>query len=138
MSDADYAAFLKKSQKDYSQPSEGVPAATSTTATSEAHPAIKALGERYYTSEADEPFEGISYDWENETLPDEGLCAFLHAYLFTSDSVAFFIVPQYLVKSTTHKRSRSREKTSELVTFAGMILRTTPENSSCNSYSLVW
>lgn len=74
-SDADYAAFLNKSQKDYSQPSETPTAATSATVAGiEAHPAVKALGERYYISEADEPFEGISFTWEKRTLPDEGLC----------------------------------------------------------------
>lgn len=75
-SDADYAAFLKKSQKDYSQPSE-TPAAAATSAVVagvEVHPAVKALGERYYISDADEPFEGISFTWEKRTLPDEGLC----------------------------------------------------------------
>lgn len=74
-SDADYAAFLNKSQKDYSQPSETPAAATSAVVVVgvEAHPAVKALGERYYISDADEPFESISFTWEKRTLPDEGL-----------------------------------------------------------------
>lgn len=83
-SDDSYAAFLKKSQKDYSQPPEGAPkgaaapaTTASTTAKPEVHPAVKALGERYYVSDADEPFEGVSFDWQKETLPDQGLRFFL-------------------------------------------------------------
>lgn len=77
-SDADYVAFLKKSQKDYSQPSEEASATTSRTSAvaADVHPAVKALGERYYVSDSDEPFEGVSFAWEKETLPNEGLCLF--------------------------------------------------------------
>lgn len=71
-SDADYVAFLKKSQTDYSRSSESE---TPASATTEAHPAVEALGERFYVSDADEPFEGVSFSWEKETLPDEGLCS---------------------------------------------------------------
>lgn len=76
-SDIDYVAFLEKSQKDYSQP--GTPAAAAsvtamaTATNTRVHPAVKALGERYYISDADEPFEGISFAWEKETFPSEGL-----------------------------------------------------------------
>lgn len=77
-SDADYAAFLKKSQKDYSQsyeedPSKQAATTTASTAQSEVHPAVRALGERFFVSDADEPFEGVSFAWDKGTLPTEGL-----------------------------------------------------------------
>ncbi|KAA8893628.1 hypothetical protein FN846DRAFT_978150 [Sphaerosporella brunnea] len=69
---ADYEAFLKKAQKDYSEGYEP-PADTERTATITAevdpHPAIRALGERFYVSEVDEAFEFISFSWEKELLP---------------------------------------------------------------------
>ncbi|KAI5852428.1 hypothetical protein DFP73DRAFT_532689 [Morchella snyderi] len=75
-SDADYAAFLKKSQKDYSQSyeedsSKQAATTTASTAQSEVHPAVRALGERFYVSDADEPFEGVSFAWDKGTLPTE-------------------------------------------------------------------
>ncbi|KAF8252300.1 hypothetical protein K440DRAFT_594668 [Wilcoxina mikolae CBS 423.85] len=73
-SDADYEAFLLRSQKDYSVGYEGsnhAPAAgtISIQVESDPHPAIKALGERFYISDVDEPFEGISFKWRKESLP---------------------------------------------------------------------
>ncbi|KAK6528270.1 hypothetical protein TWF281_009517 [Arthrobotrys megalospora] len=70
MSDEDYAAFLNKANKDYSAPS-------ATTATQEAgissaaHEALQALGERWYTSDSDEPFTDVTFGWEGDALPDE-------------------------------------------------------------------
>lgn len=78
-SDADYVAFLKKSQTDYSGLLESE---TPASATTEAHPAVKALGERFYVSDADEPFEGVSFSWTKGTLPDEGLCSPLKPFFY--------------------------------------------------------
>lgn len=72
MSDDGYAAFLNKANKDYS----GAPAGQSSKGdegiSSSAHPAIKSLGDRFYTSDSDEPFVDVSFEWSKETLPDEG------------------------------------------------------------------
>jgi hypothetical protein len=76
-SDADYEAFLRRSQKDYSASYEGSNHAAAAGTISiqvenNPHPAIKALGERFYTSDVDEPFEGISFKWQKESLPTAG------------------------------------------------------------------
>lgn len=76
-SDADYTAFLNKAQKDYSdgaskQATAGERGGASI-AQAEVHPAIRALGERYFVSDADEPFESVSFVWGKSTLPSEGL-----------------------------------------------------------------
>ncbi|KAF8533193.1 hypothetical protein BDD12DRAFT_762423 [Trichophaea hybrida] len=73
-SDADYEAFLLRAQKDYSTGYEGsnhaISAGTiSIHVESDPHPAIKALGERFYISDVDESFEGISFKWQKESLP---------------------------------------------------------------------
>jgi hypothetical protein len=79
---AEYEAFLKKAQKDYSAGYEP-PADDTTTTTakiqvvSDPHPAIRALGERFYVSEVDEVFEAISFAWEKESLPNIGTRPFL-------------------------------------------------------------
>jgi hypothetical protein len=77
-SDADYEAFLKKSQKDYSAGYEAPVTNTGDVSMIQTetnpHPAISALGERFYTSEVDEAFEGISFSWQKESLPTAGMC----------------------------------------------------------------
>lgn len=77
-SDAGYAAFLGRVQRDYSKPPNGAPAADATTAAVSAgvDPVIRVLGERYYVSDADEPFENVSFTWEKKTLPDKCLHSF--------------------------------------------------------------
>ncbi|RPA97122.1 hypothetical protein L873DRAFT_1691741 [Choiromyces venosus 120613-1] len=76
--DAEYAAFLEKSNKDYSKPSGGVSASTKaseevvkTSVPKEVHPAIKALKGRTYTSDADEEFQPVSLKYEGDGLPSE-------------------------------------------------------------------
>jgi len=79
-----YAAFLRKSQKDYSAGSgaddadDASPAHVTNTPQIERnpHPAIRALGsERFYTSDVDEAFEPISLVWTKESLPTGGMCS---------------------------------------------------------------
>ncbi|KAL7268319.1 hypothetical protein RUND412_009065 [Rhizina undulata] len=78
-SDADYAAFLSRAQKDYSKGPDGQavsePSETLTTPTvsaaNEVHPALKALGQRYYVSEADEEFVNVSFEWGKSIPPNE-------------------------------------------------------------------
>lgn len=74
-SDAGYAAFLGRAQKYHSPLPKGAPATekpevdspkTATTTT-------RVPGERYYVSDADEPFESVSFSWEKKTLPDKCL-----------------------------------------------------------------
>lgn len=79
-SDDAYAAFLKKSQKDYSGGTTGIddasPAHVTNTPQIERnpHPAINALGsERFYTSDVDEAFEPVSLSWTKESLPTGGM-----------------------------------------------------------------
>ncbi|KAF3911510.1 hypothetical protein ABW20_dc0107620 [Dactylellina cionopaga] len=70
MSDEDYAAFLNKANKDYSgsaKPTAAVEEGISETA----HPAIRAIGVRAYTSDADELFVDTTLEWEGEELPSE-------------------------------------------------------------------
>jgi hypothetical protein len=73
---AEYEAFLKKAQKDYSAGYEPPADTTERTAkiqvVNDPHPAIRALGERFYVSEVDEMFEAISFAWEKESLPTIG------------------------------------------------------------------
>lgn len=72
-SDADYTAFLEKSQKDYSggQSTAQQKEDDTTVSTLENAPAaIKALGERFYTSETDERFGSVEFPWNESQLPD--------------------------------------------------------------------
>lgn len=76
-SEDEYAAFLAKSQKDYSKPSSTTRQDGSTNANTHAtssfeHPAISKLGDRYYTSESDEPFTSIQFEWKRDELPTAG------------------------------------------------------------------
>jgi len=71
-SDNAYEEFLKKSQKDYSGGHETPMASVSIKAEGDPHPAIKNLGDRFYTSETDEPFEGITFDWPGKSIPTAG------------------------------------------------------------------
>ncbi|EPS44942.1 hypothetical protein H072_960 [Dactylellina haptotyla CBS 200.50] len=71
MSDEDYAAFLNKANKDYSGPSTK-PSAEEEGISARAHPAIKALGEVFYSSDADYPFIDVTFpQWGGGGLPDE-------------------------------------------------------------------
>ncbi|EWC48709.1 hypothetical protein DRE_00014 [Drechslerella stenobrocha 248] len=70
MSDEDYAAFLQKANKDYA-PVSGTGAASGGQISSKAHKAIRALGERFYSSDADEPFVDVTFEWSGSNLPDE-------------------------------------------------------------------
>lgn len=82
-SDAGYAAFLGRVQRDYSKPpSNETPVAekAATVAGSvNVNPAIRVPGKRYYVSETDEPFESVSFTWHKRTLPDK--CLFLYPCL---------------------------------------------------------
>lgn len=57
--------------------------------TDEVHPAIKTLGKRYYVSESDELFEGVSFGWGKHRLPDEGLFSFSFPYII---SLLFYFI----------------------------------------------
>ena len=73
-SDASYEAFLRAAQKDYSAGYEPPSTGSGGGAISiqrHGHPAIQALGVRHYTSEVDEPFEGISFGWKGDVLPSD-------------------------------------------------------------------
>lgn len=77
--DAQYAAFLERSNKDYSKPSGGVSASMKaseevikTSVPEEVHPAISSLKGRTYTSDADEEFQPVSLEYEGDRLPSEG------------------------------------------------------------------
>ncbi|KAK6504852.1 hypothetical protein TWF481_006788 [Arthrobotrys musiformis] len=72
MSDQDYEAFLNKANKDYSGQS-AQPAAQKEEVfiSATAHEALRALGERFYTSDSDEPFTDVTFGWEGDALPDE-------------------------------------------------------------------
>lgn len=75
--DADYEAFLNGANKDYSGSYEASnraphPGTAVVELVAEPHAAIKALGERYYTSDTDEPFEAVAFSWHKEGLPSEG------------------------------------------------------------------
>lgn len=77
MSDSAYAAFLGKANKDYSAgatSSSSITTASDVGTKHEPHPAIKALGERFYVSDADEPFVSVEFKLEKqkEKLPDAG------------------------------------------------------------------
>ncbi|TGZ79746.1 hypothetical protein EX30DRAFT_342097 [Ascodesmis nigricans] len=67
-SDDAYAAFLSRANRDYSAPQGQQQAPTLSTAEigeeHTPHPAIRALGERYYVSDADEPFVGVELSAE--------------------------------------------------------------------------
>lgn len=81
-SDAGYAAFLGRVQRDYSKPSNETPAtekAATATGSVGVDPAIRVPGKRYYVSDADEPFESVSFTWHKRTLPDK--CPFLYPCL---------------------------------------------------------
>jgi len=76
MSDQDYASFLDQASKSYSSaPSNNNDASSkqSEGISSKAPAAIKKLGERYYTSDSDEPFVDVEYAWKGEGLPSAGL-----------------------------------------------------------------
>jgi len=69
-SDAEYAKFLAKSQTDYSGGQSAEPQSEPNVASLESvHSKLKALGDRFYTSDVDEPFEGVSYKWGKGTNP---------------------------------------------------------------------
>jgi len=69
-SDADYAAFLEKSNKDYSGGEVSAASSEPARTLKDAPASIKSLGERFYTSETDEPFGHIEFGWAGEILPD--------------------------------------------------------------------
>lgn len=74
--DSDYEAFLKKSQTDYSAGffavSNGVGdmKMSAIKVDMEPHAAIRDLGERFYVSDVDECFKGVSFDWKEGDLPN--------------------------------------------------------------------
>jgi hypothetical protein len=76
--DSDYEAFLKKSQTDYSAGffavSNGVGdmKMSAIKVDMEPHAAIRDLGERFYVSDVDECFKGVSFDWKEGDLPNAG------------------------------------------------------------------
>ncbi|KAK6500733.1 hypothetical protein TWF506_003497 [Arthrobotrys conoides] len=72
MSDQDYEAFLNKANKDYSNPSANpAPQKKDVFISATAHEALRAIGERWYTSDSDEPFTDVTFGWEGDALPDE-------------------------------------------------------------------
>ncbi|KAJ6260282.1 hypothetical protein Dda_4507 [Drechslerella dactyloides] len=71
MSDADYAAFLQKANKDHAGLSTNTASSSGEYISSKAHKAIRALGERFYSSDADEPFIDVAFSWSGDQLPDE-------------------------------------------------------------------
>ncbi|KAK6345469.1 hypothetical protein TWF718_007385 [Orbilia javanica] len=72
MSSQDYEAFLNKANRDYSNPSANpAPQKEEVFISASAHEALRAIGERWYTSDSDEPFTDVTFGWEGDTLPDE-------------------------------------------------------------------
>ncbi|KAK6360357.1 hypothetical protein TWF730_006501 [Orbilia blumenaviensis] len=71
MSDQDYAAFLNKANRDYSDPSAKAAQEKEACISATAHQALRALGERWYTSDSDEPFVDVTFGWDGDALPDE-------------------------------------------------------------------
>lgn len=75
MSDDAYAAFLGKANKDYSGGRRGSVSGMKSAEIGEQHephPAIESLGERFYTSDADEPFVSVQLEGKGPGLPDAG------------------------------------------------------------------
>jgi len=68
MSDEDYANFLSKANKSYSTPSAKTSSQSQGIST-KAHHAIRALGDRVYSTDADEPFTDTTFEWEDNELP---------------------------------------------------------------------
>ncbi|KAK6359441.1 hypothetical protein TWF696_000600 [Orbilia brochopaga] len=91
MSDEDYAAFLQKANKDYSGLSTNAGSSSGEYISSTAHKAIRALGERFYSSDADEPFIDVTLDWTGDQLPDE---AEFQKLIKNSGEVAERVTPQ--------------------------------------------
>lgn len=72
-SDAGYAAFLGRAQKYHLPLPNGAPAAEKPEVDPPKTATTRVPGERYYVSDADEPFESVSFSWEKKTLPDKCL-----------------------------------------------------------------
>lgn len=74
MSDDAYAAFLAKSNRDYSAGVPSSPPKTSTLAMPK-HPKLAAFNkkERVYVSDSDEPFEPVKIEWEGGEMPSGGM-----------------------------------------------------------------
>jgi len=69
-SDVDYEKFLAKSQTDYSGGQSAESQSKSDVVSLESvHPKLKTLEDRFYTSDVDEPFEGVSYEWGKSSPP---------------------------------------------------------------------
>ncbi|KAF3922220.1 hypothetical protein ABW21_db0209529 [Orbilia brochopaga] len=95
MSDEDYAAFLQKANKDYSGLSAKETSSSGEYISSKAHRAIKALGERFYSSDADEPFIDVTFDWAHGQLPDAGrLLPEFEKLLISSGEVTERVAPE--------------------------------------------
>ena len=72
-SDDAYASFLDKANQDTgSERAATSSTSVATKAVDTAVPSSLQKIEKYYTSEADEPFEPVSLKWSKSELPDEG------------------------------------------------------------------
>lgn len=62
---------MNKANKDYSDPSANPATQKEVFISATAHDALQAIGERWYTSDSDEPFTDVTFGWEGDALPDE-------------------------------------------------------------------
>ena len=71
-SDDAYSNFLDKANRDTGANKASVPSKTASTkaVNTDVPVALKSI-EQYYTSEADEPFEPVSLEWDSKNMPSE-------------------------------------------------------------------
>ncbi|KAI9718198.1 MAG: hypothetical protein M1812_004188 [Candelaria pacifica] len=70
-SDADYASFLDKANQDTGTNTAPKGESVTTKASNTDIPQVLQEVEQYYVSEADEPFEPVSLNWDGKSLPSE-------------------------------------------------------------------
>ena len=74
MSDDAYESFLDKANQDTGAgQASAAPSKSATNAVSADIPSSLQGVDQYYTSEADEPFEPVSLQWDGGSLPDESM-----------------------------------------------------------------
>ena len=71
-SDDAYSSFLEQANQDTGASKSSASAKTATTESVDTEvPAGLLSVEQYYTSEADEPFEPVSLQWDGQNMPSE-------------------------------------------------------------------
>ncbi|KAI9741227.1 MAG: hypothetical protein M1834_002943 [Cirrosporium novae-zelandiae] len=87
-SDADYAAFLEKANQDTGASESSTKASSAVVATKAVNteiPVALQKVEKYYVSDADEPFGPVSLKWDGKNLPSKVLRSLLKTVLFRTD-----------------------------------------------------